>query len=55
MSPRKGLDTKTKWLTDRQFQSDLDLECECQHCIHLPQDRSQWQALLNIVTNLGVP
>jgi hypothetical protein len=25
MSPRRGFDTKTGWLTDRQLQSDLDL------------------------------
>jgi hypothetical protein len=24
MSPRRGLDTKVDWLTDRQLQSDLD-------------------------------
>jgi hypothetical protein len=26
MSPRKGLDTKTDWLTDRHLQSDFDFD-----------------------------
>jgi hypothetical protein len=28
---------------------------KCVDWIHMPQNRNQWQALVNMVTNLGVP
>jgi hypothetical protein len=31
------------------------LDCEVVECVHLPQVREQWRALVNTVMNLRVP
>jgi hypothetical protein len=36
MGPRRVLDTKTYWLTDRQSQCDLDLDLELVSCFTEP-------------------
>jgi hypothetical protein len=56
--PKKGIDTKTDWLTDRQSQRDLDLEPGCQYldvgsCPGLRHPGSEGSTAVEKATSLG--